>query len=507
MPKKFLSFIIASTIIAANIAPANAAEDLTSSADIYMDEAYQEDAIIQDEFAEDEYIEQAGDYFMIPEAEMLDDTEAQPVIIEDQDPINQETTQNTDEQTVKYIDITSPKYDIRILKADGEAFPQNTKATIYRSDIEDPYSYVNKAMLMETTEPFEYADQIDMPVEDLELPVSPVDTEPQIYYEDLPVILTSDEDLLTSGEISEEPAIEDQVTDDITEPSNMDLPDPVVKKEVTVFPFHIVFTDEGGSEFDPGIVNYYITIKDPELARYLNDTDKVLIEDPGMDSERIKRSEFIQDDLLSSDELIAPDTILSFKTGSKDFIFAYKTNRPGVEFARIWKDYGFESQRPESIVYSLYNTNNMESPVSSMAITKEDAIDDYTWTGKFVDVPMYYTDGTKIDYVVVAERTMDDPNMIGWDLTFNNTEKNVSVLDENPGYIMAALVSRMNDGQIGYGSIFANLDGEDAKTIIMPFGNEETISSDTDPSQSSSISLIDPKKSAWDVFGIAPAYR
>ena len=103
-------------------------------------------------------------------------------------------------------------------------------------------------------------------------------------------------------------------------------------------------------------------------------------------------------------------------------------NLKDVEFIKKWNDKGFESFRPESVTFQLYNKNDLNTVVKEVDLTSSAAVagDQYTWNGIFENVPKYNADGSEIEYIIkekpvdnyLTTYTMD--NIKGFLVTFDN---------------------------------------------------------------------------------------
>lgn len=71
-----------------------------------------------------------------------------------------------------------------------------------------------------------------------------------------------------------------------------------------------------------------------------------------------------------------------------------------VEVTKKWEDIGNEEYRPNSIQINIYNVNDMNTPVITDTLSKNDKKDDYTWY-KAYNLPKYDSNKEEIDYIVV----------------------------------------------------------------------------------------------------------
>ena len=91
--------------------------------------------------------------------------------------------------------------------------------------------------------------------------------------------------------------------------------------------------------------------------------------------------------------------IKSIKANTNNY-FALNTN---VEVIKVWDDEGNEDKRPTSTTFKLYDSNDMNTVVSTISLTNSMAIDDYTWQSWFMDVPLTDSNDNIINYVVKEE--------------------------------------------------------------------------------------------------------
>ena len=74
-------------------------------------------------------------------------------------------------------------------------------------------------------------------------------------------------------------------------------------------------------------------------------------------------------------------------------------------FKKQWDDAGFESERPESVSFKLYEQSNMSKAVREVTLTADNADenDANTWRGVFEELPSLNSDGSAAKYVIVED--------------------------------------------------------------------------------------------------------
>ncbi len=79
------------------------------------------------------------------------------------------------------------------------------------------------------------------------------------------------------------------------------------------------------------------------------------------------------------------------------------------KFEIEWDDNGYETERPSSITYDLYNVLDNNTVVSTISLTSSniDSLDIHKWNGTFVNVPKYNNDDTKAEYII---KYREEPN-------------------------------------------------------------------------------------------------
>lgn len=132
-------------------------------------------------------------------------------------------------------------------------------------------------------------------------------------------------------------------------------------------------------------------------------------------------------------------------------------NKQNIKFTKEWKDEGFESERPDSIKFDIYNINNMNTPLRTTYLRNAKNIDDYEHV--FKNLPIYNEDGTVAVYKVVEE--IDDNKYIIQYQSANAVQLNYRFDSENEHHIYVK-------DESGNVSIY-NINAESGE-IIVPYG-------------------------------------
>ena len=137
---------------------------------------------------------------------------------------------------------------------------------------------------------------------------------------------------------------------------------------------------------------------------------------------RLNKSDYSSSDGLWEYEWKGSPTSLGNTTIVRNLI-----NIKDIEFTKKWNDKGFETYRPDNVVFQLFNENDLNTVVKEVTLTSADAVagDQYTWSGVFEGVPKYNNDGSEIKYVIkekpvdnyVTTYSLDD--IKGFFVTFN----------------------------------------------------------------------------------------
>ena len=77
-----------------------------------------------------------------------------------------------------------------------------------------------------------------------------------------------------------------------------------------------------------------------------------------------------------------------------------------IPFVKDWDDTGFANERPDTLTFTLYNTRDDQTPVSTVTLTRSEVENQDTWNGVFTNVPKYNEDGTLATYNI-REETLD----------------------------------------------------------------------------------------------------
>ena len=67
---------------------------------------------------------------------------------------------------------------------------------------------------------------------------------------------------------------------------------------------------------------------------------------------------------------------------------------------KIWSDVGYESERPESVTYEIYNVLDEDTTVKTVTLTSADATSAYEWNKNAKDLPKYNDDNSIAEYAV-----------------------------------------------------------------------------------------------------------
>ncbi len=73
-----------------------------------------------------------------------------------------------------------------------------------------------------------------------------------------------------------------------------------------------------------------------------------------------------------------------------------------LSFDKYFEDEGYESYRPSSSEFYLFDKKDMETVIQTITLSTEDVDpnDSSHWIGKFENIPKYYLDGTEVEYAV-----------------------------------------------------------------------------------------------------------
>ena len=391
------------------------------------------------------------------DGELLEEeTEDEEMIVED----------GLDDEVAAFyaIIVNAGEISVKIERLNGEAFPEGASAKIESVSVENPYMLIDAAM----AEAEDVYDEIGPDFIESDEPVQ----DENVFSDNKSLI--QDEDVFSDNK----PLIQDEDTFSDNEPLIIDqeaITPAGMDGNGMVLPFRISVTNEDGDAVESGLryeINAGIAVNSDEKEH------AVLMENNGR--EWVVASE------------ASEDGIAGFS--SENCVFALvkyaEKEAEGVRFTRVWRDYGKEAQRPESVTYFLYDAEDLDTPLASAALSAEDAGDDYHWNGVFEDVPATYADGREIRYIVKPATGMQDPN--AYDIAFIHD----ALANENGrvAFHMASAVDETEDGRVMIGemAVFA---GSTDKIV--------NINNNPDFKDEDAVNIGGIDKTIWDIASIS----
>lgn len=152
-------------------------------------------------------------------------------------------------------------------------------------------------------------------------------------------------------------------------------------------------------------------------------------------------------------------------------IIINKANIKEIEVTKIWDDTNYENERPEEIVFNIYNQNDLNTIVNTLKLTKDDVDRDNSnkWNGK-VGLKKYDNNGEEIEYVV--EEVVNDKYTTTKDENnFTNKIKlytvNILKTDENNNPLKGAKIKILNSNNVEYYSFETT---KQEKVLTLPVG-------------------------------------
>jgi hypothetical protein len=137
----------------------------------------------------------------------------------------------------------------------------------------------------------------------------------------------------------------------------------------------------------------------------------------------------------------------------------YTGAKNDYSFKKQWDDAGFESERPESVSFKLYEQSDMSKVVREVTLTADNADenDANIWRGVFEELPSLNSDGSVAEYVVVED------TLTGYETSYATLEDedDIDILEFN-----CELLGGSDDGFLG---VVADVTDEESGTVYMRY--------------------------------------
>ena len=172
-------------------------------------------------------------------------------------------------------------------------------------------------------------------------------------------------------------------------------------------------------------------------------------------------------------------TVFSKKERTEEIMVGDVNETMNYSFEVVWDDKDYETNRPTSVTYNLYNVLDENTIVSTVTLTSAnvDNNDTNKWVGTFNDIRKYNDDESLAEYIIKTDYNFSD-----YLITYNKTNYNGlcikfgdNVFNGDPSKKVRILGSRfINSGWQGW-SYFKNNDSNDyyysdlsGKTMCVP---------------------------------------
>ncbi len=197
------------------------------------------------------------------------------------------------------------------------------------------------------------------------------------------------------------------------------------------------------------------------------------------------------------------------------------------EFIKKWDDEGYESERPESITFDLFEESDKDTILAEIVLTSDDADeeDSNVWHGAFVDIPNINNDGEEAKYLIVEKAMSGYETSYAYDSKYSENIVNILELTceaQAPalgGYFGVLYDNSDKESETLSGVSFQGYNGttfhlkasnKDDILVVVPGskcsgrvinGREESISQDVAPSNISRESM----ESSFAQYGVTPS--